>query len=205
MDRYIVLDLEMCKVPQGEIREVYDTAREIIQIGAVMLDENYNIIDHFNMLVKPEYGVIDREIYNLTGISQEDVENAPRSEDALKAFEEWIPENATLVTWSENDAIQIDDEIYFKDLSLDKLYSFIEEYIDCQEMFSQKMHTEKKYQLSEALAIANIEYDENIHTAHADAYNTALLFKKIQTEENFTLSPYFMTADQIFDPFKIKK
>lgn len=205
MDRYIVLDLEMCKVPQGEIREIYDTAREIIQIGAVMLDENYNIIDHFNMLVKPEYGVIDREIYNLTGISQEDVENAPRSEDALKAFEEWIPENATLVTWSENDAIQIDDEIYFKDLSLDKLYSFIEEYIDCQEMFSQKMHTEKKYQLSEALAIANIEYDENIHTAHADAYNTALLFKKIQTEENFTLSPYFMTADQIFDPFKIKK
>ena len=72
-------------------------------------------------------------------------------------------------------------------------------------MFSQKMHTEKKYQLSEALAIANIEYDENIHTAHADAYNTALLFKKIQTEENFTLSPYFMTNDQIFDPFKIKK
>lgn len=205
MDRYIVLDLEMCKVPQGEIREIFDTAREIIQIGAVMLDENYDIIDHFDMLVKPEYGVIDREIYNLTGISQEDVENAPRSEDALKAFEEWIPENSTLVTWSENDAIQIDDEIYFKDLSLDKLYSFIEEYIDCQEMFSQKMHTEKKYQLSEALAIANVEYDENIHTAHADAYNTALLFKKIQTEENFTLSPYFMTNDQIFDPFKIKK
>ena len=30
-------------------------------------------------------------------------------------------------------------------------------------------------------------------------------FKKIQTEENFTLSPYFMTSDQIFDPFKAKK
>lgn len=205
MDRYIVLDLEMCKVPQGEIREVYDAPREIIQIGAVMLDENYNIIDHFDTFVKPEYGVIDREIYELTGISQEDVENAPHSEDALKTFEEWIPENSTLVTWSENDAIQIDDEIYFKDLSLEKLYRFIEEYIDCQEMFSQKMHTEKKYQLSEALAIANIEYDENIHTVHADAYNTALLFKKIQTEENFTLSPYFMTSDQIFDPFKAKK
>ena len=42
MDRYIVLDLEMCKVPPGEIREVYDAPREIIQIGAVMLDEKYN-------------------------------------------------------------------------------------------------------------------------------------------------------------------
>ena len=205
MDRYIVLDLEMCKVPPGEIREVYDAPREIIQIGAVMLDEKYNIIDHFDMLVKPEYGVIDREIYNLTGISQEDVENAPNSEDALKMFEDWIPDDSTLVTWSENDIIQIDDEIYFKDLSLDKLYHYIEEYIDCQELFSHKMHTAKKYQLSEALIIADIEYDENIHNAHTDAYNTSLLFKKIQTEEKFTLSPYFMTPDQIFDPFKTKK
>ena len=89
---------------------------ELVNEAKKMLDEKYNIIDHFDMLVKPEYGVIDREIYNLTGISQEDVENAPNSEDALKMFEDWIPDDSTLVTWSENDIIQIDDEIYFKDL-----------------------------------------------------------------------------------------
>ena len=43
------------------------------------------------------------------------------------------------------------------------------------------MDTDRVYQLSEALAIANIDYDENIHNAHADAYNTALLFKKLQS------------------------
>ena len=151
-----------------------------------MLDSNYNVIDHFDSLVKPEYGEIDDYIEELTKISQKDVENAPNANEALQLFANWIPDESTLVTWSENDVVQIDDELYFKDIDLPKLYNYIEEYIDCQELFSSKMKTEKKYQLSEALAIANIDYDENIHNAHADAYNTALLFRKIQTEENFT-------------------
>lgn len=204
MDKYVVLDLEMCNVV-GEAREALGTGKELIQIGAVLLDDKYNVIDHFDTLVKPEYGAIDRQIEELTKISQKDVENAPSAYEALKMLEDWIPDDSILVTWSENDAIQIDDELYYKDLDLPKIYHYIEEYMDCQELFSGKMHTAKKYQLSEALLIANIDYDENIHNAHVDAYNTGLLFKKIQTEEKFTLSPFFMTQDQIFDPFKMKK
>ena len=204
MDKYVVLDLEMCNVV-GEAKETLGTGKELIQIGAVLLDDKYNVIDHFDTLVKPEYGAIDRKIEELTKISQKDVENAPSTYEALKMLSDWIPDDSTLVTWSENDAIQIDDELYYKDLDLPKIYRYIEEYIDCQELFSGKMHTSKKYQLSEALLIANIDFDENIHNAHVDAYNTGLLFKKIQTEEKFTLSPFFMTQDQIFDPFKMKK
>ena len=183
IEKYIVLDLEMCDVPSGEKREVFNSPKELIQIGAVMLDSEYNIIDHFDMLVKPEYGTVTPNIQKLTG----------------------IPENSILVTWSENDARQLDDELYFKDICLNKLYDFLDDYIDCQEIFSEKMETNRVYQLSEALAIANIDYDENIHNAHADAYNTALLFKKLQTEDKLTLSPYYFTSANTYDPFKIKR
>lgn len=204
MGKYVVLDLEMCNVV-GQARQNLGVGQELIQIGAVLLDEKYNVIDHFDTLVKPEYGRIDRYIEELTKISQKDTENAPSTYEALKKLSDWIPDDSTLVTWSENDTIQIDDELYYKDITLPKLYHYIEEYIDCQVLFSNKMHTNRKYQLFEAVTIANIDYDENIHNAYVDAYNTALLFKKLQTEEKFTISPYYMTQDQIFDPFKMRK
>ena len=103
--------------------------------------------------------------------SQKDVEKAPTTYEALKRLSDWIPEDSTLVTWSENDARQLDDELYFKDICLNKLYDFLDDYIDCQEIFSEKMETNRVYQLSEALAIANIDYDENIHNAHAERKN----------------------------------
>ena len=205
IEKYIVLDLEMCDVPSGEKREVFNSPKELIQIGAVMLDSEYNVIDHFDMFVKPEYGTVTPNIQKLTGISPKDVQNATDTENALALFEKWIPENSILVTWSENDARQLDDELYFKDICLNKLYDFLDDYIDCQEIFSEKMETNRVYQLSEALAIANIDYDENIHNAHADAYNTALLFKKLQTEDKLTLSPYYFTSANTYDPFKIKR
>jgi hypothetical protein len=63
-----------------------------------------------------------------------------------------------------------------------------------------KMNTEKKYRLSEALSIADIDYDENIHDALVDSRNTALLFAKTQLEDVLVLSPYLVT-DTSESPF----
>ena len=145
VDKYIVLDLEMCDVPSGEKREIFDSPKELIQIGAVMLDSEYNIIDHFDMFVKPEYGSITPSIQNLTGISPKDVQNALTADKALEMLEKWIPENSILVTWSDNDVKQLDDELYFKDICLMKLYNYLDNYIDCQEIFSEKMDTNRIY------------------------------------------------------------
>ena len=47
MSKYVVYDLEMCKVPKGVKREEFGCRQELIQIGAVLLDEEYNTIDSF--------------------------------------------------------------------------------------------------------------------------------------------------------------
>ena len=75
--KHIVIDLEMNKIARSsEARKICKS--EIIEIGAVMLDENLQEIGNFRTYVKPEYNdKIAAEIRNLTGITDAMVANAP--------------------------------------------------------------------------------------------------------------------------------
>lgn len=205
MSKYVVLDLEMCRVPKKARDKGFGSSKELIQIGAVELDENYQMVREFSSFVKPEFGVIDTYIHNLTGISQNDLNNAPTAAEAFSSFCSWLSRDSVFVTWSNNDIKQIDDELYYKNIDLSELYDYLDNYLDCQEIFGEKLNTRKQYKLSEALGISNIVYDVNMHDALVDARNTAELFAKVQNEETLILSPYFMTQEQasmcIFDSF----
>ena len=63
----------MCRVPRGEKRELFGSRQEVIQIGAVLLDENYDGVDTFMSFVKPRFGELDEFIQKLTGIMPEDI------------------------------------------------------------------------------------------------------------------------------------
>ena len=51
---YIVFDLEWNQSPNGHAGEHPRMPFEIIEIGAVKLDDNYKIIDEFSQLIKPK-------------------------------------------------------------------------------------------------------------------------------------------------------
>lgn len=191
MCKYAVVDLEMCNVPRIKRTEQFHYSKELIQIGAVLLDENYNKIDEFVSLVAPEFGVITPYIEKLTRISRKLACNAPSTTQALKSFTEWLPEDTVFIAWSENDERQIRHEIEGKNISIPKLNALIDNWIDCQKIFSKKMDSSKNYSLSEALNIADICYEDGAHDALVDAQNTAMLFKKMETEQEFKVSAYY--------------
>ena len=80
---YLVIDLEMCKVPKNYRGKNYKYASEIIQVGAVLLDEEYKEIGTLCQYVHPEFGILDYFITNLTGIEKGQIKNAPKLKDAL--------------------------------------------------------------------------------------------------------------------------
>lgn len=192
MENYVILDLEMCNVPKAKRREGIYLRNEVIQIGAVRLNEELEICDSFVSFVKPEYGVIDEVIENLTGIRESDVCDAPVFESVMGKFLAWLPEDAVLVSWSGNDELQIRKECGAKDLFFDRLTPLFRTWIDCQKTFDDIMDTSLCYGLSDALNVSSIAYDHNVHDALVDAKNTALLFAKMERERDkeFTLSPY---------------
>lgn len=192
MSKYVIVDLEMCNVPCDKKREQLNCRNEIIQIGAVLLNESLEIYDSFKTYVTPQYGVLDSTITSLTGITNDDLFGAPDCKNALTAFMNWIPENATMVAWSENDEIQLRRESKAKNINIPGLKRFLNSCIDCQKTFSDIMFSKRSYNLVEALNISSIDYDDNAHDALVDAKNTALLFAKMEKEKNkeFKLNPY---------------
>ena len=190
MSSYAVIDLEMCRVPKRFKKEGFMLRNELIQIGAVLLDEAHKVVDSFMTYVLPEYGRVDSYIEGLTGISNDDLKDAPKAEEALEMFAQWLPHDAMLVAWSDNDEKQIVKETEAKGLSVPELDNFMDRWVDCQKTFAEKMDNQRNYKLSEALVIADIESEVGEHDALIDAKNTALLFAKMESGEEFTINPY---------------
>ena len=76
--KYVVVDLEMNPLSKEYVEERKQCRSEVIQIGAVALDERYQEIGSFKTLVKPQYNsVIVPKIKKLTGITTSMVQEAP--------------------------------------------------------------------------------------------------------------------------------
>ena len=191
MHKYVVVDLEMCKVPYDKRKEKFHWGSETIQIGAVLLDGQYQVIDKFNTYVTPEFGRLDWRISELTGIKQHDLKNAPLMRDALKSFVDWIPEGTRVVSWSDNDLKQISHEAEAKNITITRLDSIFEEWIDCQRIFSEKIGDEKNFSLFEALIATDIMQEGQEHDGLVDATNTAKLFAKLMTEQEMKLNKIY--------------
>lgn len=191
MSKFVVVDFEMCDVPRGAVRERYNQGKEIIEIGAVLLDEALEVIDDFKSFVSPEYGYINDRIHRLTNISVEDVAQAPCFRDAFEMFLSWIPEDAVPVSWSENDLYQVRYESRCKNVSIPALDALLDSWLDCQKTFAEKMKSKRCYNLTEALRLSGIDYEDGEHDALVDARNTAMLFVKMKREPELQLSRYY--------------
>lgn len=187
---YLVIDLEMCKVPKNYRGKNYKYASEIIQVGAVLLDEEYKEIGTLCQYVHPEYGVLDYFITNLTGIENGQVKNAPKLRDALIYMVDWLGEREyKIFAWSKSDYCQFEHEIKSKHLENDKIQEFMnqERWIDYQEIFGKRYNFEQPVGLKEALMLCDIEPDGRLHDGLDDAWNTARLIEKLEKNPDYKL------------------
>ena len=72
--RYVCIDLEMTEFSASQRCFVPGANGEVIQFGAVMLDENYNMLSEFSSYVKPVYSSVTPIINQLTGIINQNLE-----------------------------------------------------------------------------------------------------------------------------------
>lgn len=186
--KYVVVDLEMNKVSKAFAEKRHTCNMEIIEIGAVVLDEAYNEISCFKTYVKPSFNsIIDPKIEKLTGITTGKVMNAPKFEEAFHMFVDFchsINDDIMMIQWSDSDLRQILGEIAQKDYQVSESeMDILDNWYDFQQEFGEILGLSRQISLENALMYAGEEFVGDMHDALFDARNTAELFAITRVEE----------------------
>ncbi|MBE6054781.1 MAG: exonuclease domain-containing protein [Clostridium sartagoforme] len=200
--KYIIFDLEFNQSSSKEER-IAELPFEIIQIGALKLDENFKTISTFNKLVKPTvYKNILPYIQDLTKITDEMVSSAKEFTSVYYNFMNFIGKEETIfVVWGIVDLSELYKAIIYFNLTTETLPKL---YIDIQDYASKyfKVLCGKRIGLKNALDFLNIQTDCEFHNAFNDAYYTAEVFKKLYTS---SIEPKVYTHSPIRIKSKPKK
>ena len=154
---------------------------EIVEIGAVRVTENMEILEQYCEFVKPEcFLKMNGDVKDLTDITNEMIHSGRPFKKVITEFLSWCREDA-LLTWSENDITMIEENMLFHGMSIDSL----PDCYDVQLLFDDQITQEGR---SFALSYAMWKFDikpERTHDALNDAINTVEVLKRLDLSEGF--------------------
>ena len=195
--QYIILDFEMNPVDRKN-RGSAAACREIIEIGAIRLDENFELKDEFRSYVKPHFSsLVDDRILRMTGITTSNIVDAVSLEEILSTFESWIGYEAdtTVYSWSASDRNQLTTECDVKGIAFPANMNVCK---DAQKIYSKAMgcfDRGRALSLRKAAEQFGIIMDQKkSHSALYDAKVTAQLVSYIKNGEYKTQIPALKKA-----------
>ena len=184
--QYIVLDLEWNQALSGKPyrRDDLTLAGEIIQIGAVKLDEDLHIADSLRIRVAPKYyKKMHWSVRKLTGISTQSLSDGLPFSEAFEQLSTFCGDEYAFLTWGPDDLPMLRSN-----LRLHKI-QYVEPipWFDLQKIYAKVVHGEKRqYSLADALAHFTITDTYPPLDAWNDALNTAMLCPHLHLEESVT-------------------
>ena len=103
---YIVLDMEWNQANSYSemVKDPIMLTGEIVQIGAVKLDETFHAIDSFNQRVKPCYYLeINPLVAKVTKLTSDDLQKGSSFSDAFEQFSDWCGTDFQFLVWGTED------------------------------------------------------------------------------------------------------
>ena len=131
---YVILDLEW---NGSHSAKVGGYINEIIEFGAVKLNEDMEIIGQFSVLVRPDLTKkLRNRIKDLTSLTNEELKKGYPFQYAFSKFRKFA-QNCILMTWSTTDIITLMENCLYY-LKNDRL-QFLKQYVDLQEYCQEMM------------------------------------------------------------------
>lgn len=180
----IVMDLEWNQNALGKKeREADKPVFEIIEIGAVKLNEDYEITDKFSQLIRPQiYHTMHKITADLIHLQMNELKKGKDFSTVMKNFLEWCGEDYIFATWGPLDLLELQRNMKYYEL--EPLSDNPIKFYDVQKLFSLGIMKDKTRKTLEfAIDYFNIKKEIPFHRAYSDAYYTAKVFKKIANPE----------------------
>ena len=118
---YIVFDLEWNQSPNGKEDSVDHLPFEIIEIGAVKLDEGFCQVGEFHKLIRPQvYKKLHFKISEVTHMDMRKLcQEGQRFEDVIREFVEWCGEEEyCFCTWGSMDLTELQRNMAYYGLDI---------------------------------------------------------------------------------------
>lgn len=185
---YIVFDLEWNQSPEGKKNSNSRLPFEIIEIGAVKLNEQFETVDSFQRLIKPQvYNWIHDSIHEVIHVNYKDLINGTPFPRAAREFLEWCGQEYRFFTWGNQDVMELQRNLKYYEM-LNLLPGPVT-YYDVQKIFGICYEERKaRRSLEHAIDHLKINKEHGFHRALADAYYTGEVLKTINKEDIFSNS-----------------
>ncbi|MEC0269724.1 3'-5' exonuclease [Paenibacillus anseongense] len=175
---YIIFDLEFTVLSKKQYMA------DILEIGAIKLSDEAGqlaMVDLFHSHVRPnQYRSIGTMTTKFTGITQEQVDQAPVFTHVMASFREWLNQGNNpyyLCSWGPDDKHQLLRHCTQHNVNM----KWIRNYNDIQLLFTRLQGGDngQRFGLKKALKVREISFFGKQHNALDDAFNTAKLFTDI--------------------------
>ena len=181
---YVVFDLEWNQPLsyKSTIRSPLWLKGEIIEIGAVKLNNKFNVVDTFKIMVTPKYYTkMKRNVSKITKIRTSDLQYGFPFEKALDYFRRWCGEKFVFLTWGYDDVPMLRDNLMLHNLSAE----WIPKSYNIQPIFDNQI-TKENRQCSLFYAMEKLEeYQFEAHDALNDARSAARICMHLNMYEGF--------------------
>ncbi len=175
---YIILDMEWNQPmnPKMIVRNPITFHAEVVQIGAVKLDDSFNEVDTFTAYISPKfYKKMHRKVQSLTKITSELLKVGNPFPHVYDSFTKWCGEEYIFLTWGPDDIQVLKDNLIVHSIDLSTLPASY----NLQLIFDRQI-TKENRQISLARALEIVEETgAEAHNALGDAKSTALICRHI--------------------------
>ena len=197
---YVIFDLEWNQSPEGKKYSNRRLPFEIIEIGAVKLNERKETVDTFHRLIKPQvYNWIHNSIREVIRVNYKDLETGTPFPQAVREFIEWCGDDWHFCTWGNQDVMELQRNMKYYELL--HLLPGPVAYYDIQKLFSSCFEDgESRRSLEYAIDFLGIKKGDDFHRAFADAFYTAKVLafmenKKILPNIFIVVLPYVLVLN----------
>ncbi|MCH4167555.1 MAG: exonuclease domain-containing protein [Megasphaera sp.] len=179
----VFVDFEMNPIgkKQKEVRRI--CKGEIIEIGAVKIDEAGKEIASYKEYVRPQYTTkMNATCQELTGITMDMLADAPHFRQAFDHFLSWCREenddDYEMYAWSENDWHQLTCEMRLKQLDMTEsaINWMLTHWQNFQQIYCNLLGLDNVISLDKAVSTLGETFDGQMHDALWDARNTSKLY-----------------------------
>ncbi len=183
--KYVIIDLEWNGAPLYKTGGYFN---EIIEIGAVRLDEDLRQVDTFQALVQPKiHKKLTGRVKRLTHISNDEVRAARRFKETYAEFCQWLGEEENcILTWGTGDILVLLEN--FEQLGIKNGIRAIHNYCDAQIICQRALDIDSAKQpgLSAVAEQLGIEFsDMEMHRALDDSIVSAECLRRVWKQDLF--------------------